>query len=309
MENKVLLQVQDISKAYEDILAVSHVSFSIEKGESVGIVGESGCGKSTTARLVSGLEKPTAGQILFKGEPYTLRAGRRTGGINMVFQDPIASFDGRMSVFQSLYEAISHTHRISKKEAEPIIRNSLTLVELPEYYVERRISQLSGGECQRIGIARAILTEPELLICDEATSALDVSVQAQIIHLLSDLKEKKHYTYLFISHDLALVAGMCSRVLVMYHGRLVEEGTTAEVMKHPLHPYTDLLLSCGDAFALEEDGSVSPLPAVPEHREAAKGGCPFAPYCSRSSELCLTQLPELREYAPGHRAACHQAKV
>lgn len=306
--SEILLEVKSLYKSFEDVDAVSDVSFVIHKGESVGIVGESGCGKSTTARVISGLEKPTYGEIRFRGEKYILKPGKGPCKINMVFQDPIASFDGRMTVFASLYEALSFTKKISKKDAVPVIRNALKTVELPESYIDRRISQLSGGECQRIGIARAVLTEPELLICDEATSALDVSVQAQIIHLLSELKEQNHYTYLFISHDLALVAGMCNRVLVMYRGRLVEEGNTEDVLKAPMHPYTRLLLSCGDAFALEDDGTVSALPEVPERLDDREGTCPFYPFCTERKPECAGVLPELRDFGNGHRVACHRLR-
>lgn len=308
MDNEVLLEVKHLYKSFEDVDAVADVSFCICRGESVGIVGESGCGKSTTARVISGLEKPTAGDILFSGQPYSLRPGRGKRKINMVFQDPVASFDGRMTVFASLYEALSHTRKINRALAEPLIRQVLSTVELPEKYIGRRVNQLSGGECQRIGIARAILTEPELLICDEATSALDVSVQAQIIHLLQELKAEKQLTYLFISHDLALVAGMCNRVFVMYGGRIVEEGITSEVMANPGHPYTRLLLACGDAFAAEEDGSVSALPKVPERLDGGSGACPFYSYCSSRTGKCQNELPELRPCGLNHRAACHLLK-
>ena len=184
MPDTPLLEVRNLGMRFEDVEAVAGVDMSIYEGESVGIVGESGCGKSTTARLISGLVTPTSGQVLFRGEPYVLRPDRGRCRINMVFQDPVASFDGRMTVFESLYEALSHTRRIGRKEARSVIADMLDTVELPASYIDRLASQLSGGECQRVGIARALLTEPELLICDEATSALDVSVQAQIIHLL-----------------------------------------------------------------------------------------------------------------------------
>lgn len=301
----ILLEVTDLHKEFEDTVAVSGISFRIYKGESVGIVGESGCGKSTTARVVSGLEKPTAGKVLFQGKPYVLRPGKGRCAINMVFQDPIASFDSRMTVFASLYEALSHTKKISRQDAVPVIENALQTVELPVSYKDRRISQLSGGECQRIGIARAVLTEPELLICDEATSALDVSVQAQIIHLLSELKEKNHYTYLFISHDLALVASMCNRVLVMYRGKIVEEGAVESVIHNPIHPYTKLLLSCGDAFALDVNGQTTALPEVPEQDQAAIGACPFYAFCKERKVCCESVAPEMKDVKDGHRVACH----
>lgn len=260
MSNTPLLEVRDLRKTYDEMEVVRGINFTVNEGESVGIVGESGCGKSTTARIIAGLEPPTEGEILFRGEPYRLRPGRGRSRINMVFQDPVASFDGRMTVFESLYEALSHTESISKKDALEPVKRMLKTVELPEVYTDRLVSRLSGGECQRVGIARALLTKPELLICDEATSALDVSVQAQIIHLLHQLKEELNLTYLFISHDLGLVAGMCSRVLVMYQGQLVEQGSVRSVLDNPAKPYTKILRASADAFTIDENGRTSSLP-------------------------------------------------
>ena len=305
MPEAPLLEVRNLSKQFEDVEAVAEVSFSVREGESVGIGGESGCGKSTTARLVAGLISPTAGQVLFRGEPYRLRADRERSRINMVFQDPVASFDGRMTVFESLYEALSHTQRIGRKSARPLIADMLDTVELPPDYINRLASQLSGGECQRVGIARALLTRPELLICDEATSALDVSVQAQIIHLLKKLKEEQQLTYLFISHDLGLVAGMCSRVLVMYRGRIVEQGETHTVLHEPRHPYTRLLLASADAFALDDTGRTTPLPIVPQRLTNEEGMCGFYPFCAQRAERCRRERPILRDEGKEHFAACH----
>lgn len=304
MSDMPLLEVRNLGKRFEDVEAVSGVNFSVQEGESVGIVGESGCGKSTTARLISGLETPTSGQVLFRGAPYVLRPDRKRCRINMVFQDPVASFDGRMTVFESLYEALSHVKRIGRKQARPEIAGMLGTVELPEAYIDRRVSQLSGGECQRVGIARALLTSPELLICDEATSALDVSVQAQIIHLLKRIKEEQHLTYLFISHDLGLVAGMCSRVIVMYRGRVVEQGDTPAVLREPRHPYTILLLASADAFALDDSGQTTALPTVPQRLTEEEGACGFYPFCARRSERCRAECPALLG-DERHTAACH----
>lgn len=305
MPDTPLLEVRNLGMRFEDVEAVAGVDMSIYEGESVGIVGESGCGKSTTARLISGLVTPTSGQVLFRGEPYVLRPDRGRCRINMVFQDPVASFDGRMTVFESLYEALSHTRRIGRKEARSVIADMLDTVELPASYIDRLASQLSGGECQRVGIARALLTEPELLICDEATSALDVSVQAQIIHLLQKIKEELKLTYLFISHDLELVAGMCSRVIVMYRGRIAEQGETRAVLREPLHPYTRLLLASADAFALDDSGATTPLPVVPQRLTDEEGLCGFYPFCAQRREECRRERPALKSFGPDHSAACH----
>lgn len=249
MNKQPFLQVEQLEKTYGKIRAVNGISFFVEKGESVGIVGESGCGKSTTARLIAGLEKPTGGRVLLQGEPRCLRSGRyKKCHVNMIFQDPRDSFDSHMTVFSSLYEALSHTRRTDRRQARPVIEELLTQVELSTEYADRRIAQLSGGECQRIAIARALLTEPELLICDEATSALDVSIQKQILELLRRIQKERQLTYLVISHDLALVSHLCSRVLVMYQGKIVEEGDVKKVLRNPEHPYTKLLLASGATF-------------------------------------------------------------
>ncbi len=305
MGNEPLLEVRGLTKHYDNVIAVSNVNFEVFEGESIGIVGESGCGKSTTARMVSGLESPDEGQVLFRGKPHVLKPGKGRSRINMVFQDPIASFDGRMSVFSSLYEALSHTCNISRWDARGEIESMLETVGLPSSYADRRISQLSGGECQRVGIARALLTQPELLICDEATSALDVSVQAQIIQLLCDIKESQHLTYLFISHDLALVAGMCSRVFVMYHGTIVEQGSVKHVMQKPHHPYTKLLLSSADAFAVDDNGKTTPLPPIPQRLTEENGACGFYPFCSIRTKQCCEEPPVLKLCCNDHYASCH----
>ena len=252
MNRQPFLQVEKLEKLYGSTRAVDGISFSVEKGESVGIVGESGCGKSTTARLMAGLEKPTAGSVLLHGELRKLKSGRyQRCHVNMIFQDPKDSFDGHMTVFASLYEALSHTRRTDRRQARPVIEELLTQVELPAEYADRRITQLSGGECQRIAIARAILTEPELLICDEATSALDVSIQKQILELLKRIRKERQLTFLVISHDLALVSHLCNRVLVMYQGKIVEQGDVKKVLRNPEHPYTKLLLASGNTFMLD----------------------------------------------------------
>lgn len=306
MEKQAFISVDNLVKEYEGVRAVDGISFQINEGESVGLVGESGCGKSTTARIIAGLENPTKGQILLWDQPYRLKRGRnRKCHINMVFQDPVDSFDSRMTVFDSLYEALRHTRKINRRDAVPVIKEALETVELPGEYSNKNISRISGGECQRIGIARAVLTEPKLLICDEATSALDVSVQAQIIHLLRRLKEEKNFTYLFISHDLALVSCMCTRVLVMYKGTLVEEGDIQQVMEYPIHPYTQLLVACGRAFTMDESGHARKLPKMQDGGSGNTEGCVFYPFCPHGREKCRSERPTLRRCGDGHGAACH----
>ena len=303
-----ILEVKDLVKKYDGLTVVDHVSFRISEGESVGLVGESGCGKSTTARIIAGLEPPTEGRVLVNGEPYRLRSGKKwKNDINMVFQEPMDSFDSSMTVFSSLWEALRHRPGGSagRRAASREITRALEMVELPGEYADRRVASLSGGECQRIAIARALLTAPRLLLCDEATSALDVSVQAQIIGLLKRLKEERELTYLFISHDLALVSCMCARILVMYKGRLVEEGETGQVLRHPAHPYTKLLADCGQAFVLDEQGKTALMPSVPQSMGAGKGGCVFYEFCGRREGLCGHTVPVIKELEQGHWVACH----
>lgn len=305
MTDRDFLRVEGVVKRYADVTAVNGVSFGVARGESVGLVGESGCGKSTLARVIAGLEKPTSGAVLLEGKPYRLRPGRGRCRMNMVFQDPADSFDSHMTVSASLYEALSHTRGVGGRDAVPLIAEALRLVELPESYAQRKIHQLSGGECQRVGIARAVITQPDILICDEATSALDVSVQAQIIRLLRRIREAHDFTYLFIAHDLGLVATMCDRVLVMYRGMIVEEGPANAVMEAPLHPYTRLLVDCARAFAMEYSATSGVLPRVPEPGNGEAAGCPYAIYCSERRERCLREAPALIEWSEGRRAACH----
>ncbi|SHN53376.1 ABC transporter ATP-binding protein [Desulfitobacterium chlororespirans] len=306
-----LLTIENLTKCYGGLTAVDDVSFSIREGESIGLVGESGCGKSTLARLLSGLEAPSSGQALLNGKPIRIEKGRRRKHrVNMVFQDPSDTFDKHMTVFACLYEALSHTRKTSKAEAKSIITETLRMVEIPEEHIHRGVRQLSGGECQRVAIARALITEPHLLIFDEATSALDVTVQAQILRLLVRLKQEKMSTYLFISHDLALVSCLCSRVLVMYRGKLIECGTVECVMDYPLHPYTELLISCAEAFMLDTSGTNKELPAIQSAElNAEDNGCCFFANCGRRRQVCAEKRPQLKDCGPGHQAACFFPRV
>lgn len=304
MNMEPILEVRDLYKHFPDITAVDGISFEVFPGESIGIVGESGCGKSTTVRMITGLEPISSGSILYKGKPYQLKAGKSKNRINMVFQDPVTSFDRKSTVFNSLYEALSHTKSLNKKDADALIEQAIETVELSKEYKTKRISQLSGGECQRIAIARVMLTEPELVIFDEATSALDVSVQAKLLNLLSDLKEKEHYTYIFVSHDLALVSSVCTRIIVMYRGKILETGNVRDVIQKPLHPYTKLLLSCGDAFAVDENGNTSQLPQIPQPNSQIHAQCPFYSFCQDRSDECIDKAAVLQELEKKHWSAC-----
>lgn len=246
-----ILEVKNLTKTFkkaqEEYRAVDHVSFSLKAGECVGLIGESGSGKSTVANMVAGLLAPDEGEMTFLGEnllscPAKEQMQKRKA-MQMVFQDPMKSFSPQMKLLTGVAEGLRYHITLSKTEREVKALEMLRQMELPEEYAGRKCRQLSGGECQRAAIARAMLIHPQLLICDEVTSALDVSTQAQIIQLLYRLKQEQNMSYLFISHDLALVSGFCDRILVMYQGKIVESGEADKVIHHPEHAYTKQLLS------------------------------------------------------------------
>ena len=246
---KNILEVLDVKKTYykgkQPFMAVNGLSFSVGEGECLGLVGESGCGKSTAARIITGLEKPDSGSIRLEGREI-LDAGRKEwkriySCIQMVFQTPQDSFDPRQKLEDGILEALCN-QGLKKREAQVRIRELLEMTELEAEYAGRYPHQVSGGQCQRAAIARALAVSPKLLICDEATSALDVTVQAQIVDLLKKLQRDTLMSYLMISHDLALVQAMCDRVLVMYQGRIIEEGTPDEAIRFPREEYTRVLV-------------------------------------------------------------------
>ena len=310
-----LLRVERLVKEFPVrggvVHAVSDVSFTVEKGETLGLVGESGCGKSTLGKLLINLIPPTSGKVWFKGQDLSqyqgeaLRALRR--GMQMIFQDPYASLDPRMSVGRIIAEPLS-AHHIGQNSAArtAIVRDLMAQVGLrPELY-SRYPHQFSGGQRQRIGIARALALNPELIICDEPVSALDVSIQAQILNLLSDLQKERGLTYLFISHDLNVVRYLSDRVIVMFLGQVCELSPTEALYAAPRHPYTRFLLEAvpqPDPSRRDENrallaGEVS-SPVNPP------SGCRFRLRCPRADDLCRQAHPELNEIEPGHFCACH----
>lgn len=292
------------------LTACDDISLNFYKNQTLGIVGESGCGKSTFMKMAVGLEKPNSGDIFFHGKNMLelkgeeLRLNRRH--IQMIFQDPSEAFNPRMKVKEILCEPLFNFNLINTKQMDSKARELLELVELPGGFADRYPHNMSGGERQRIGIARALALEPELIICDEITSALDVSVQKTIVNLLTDLQNKKHVSIGFISHDLALVQQFAHQVAVMYLGNIVEIINGNEVSINARHPYTQALLdSIFDVhmdFSKEIPSMESEMPSplnVPK-------GCLFRNRCSHCREICESEKPKLKEIEPYHLVACHQ---
>jgi peptide/nickel transport system ATP-binding protein len=302
--------VVEFRSGRQTVQAVSGVSFSVRNGETLGLVGESGCGKSTTGRALVQVQPPTSGRVFYKNQdltqlkPRELRRVRTK--IQMIFQDPISSLNPRRRVRDIVAEPLNIWGRGTKKERAAKVREMLLAVGIdPDTAGDRRPQEFSGGQCQRISIARALMAEPDLLICDEPVSALDVSVQAQILNLLADLKEKFGLTMVFIAHDLAVVKNVSDRVAVMYLGKLVEIAQSDELYRSAAHPYTEALLASipepdpdhtSDHKALTGE---LPSPLNPP------SGCRFRTRCPYAQDLCAEQEPPLREIAPGHQVACH----
>ena len=323
-EHKTLVEVQHLQQYFpaggvgknrKYVQAVDDVSFAIRKGETLGLVGESGCGKTTTGRTLLRLYEPTGGKIYYDGNllfdkdnkiavdmlPYRRR-------MQIVFQDPYSSLNPSFTIFQSLSDPLRQFGIKDKKDQRKLIGDILEAVNMRPEYMDRYPHEFSGGQRQRIGIARALLVNPEMIVCDEAVSALDVSVQAQVLNLLMQLKEERHLTYIFITHNLSVVEYISDRIAVMYLGRIVELSSTEQIFSHTMHPYTEALLS---AIPIVDPGNKHSRIVLegdvpnPVHPPA---GCHFHPRCKKCMEICKQEQPELKKHlidGVEHFCACH----
>ena len=319
-DKKVLLEVQKVKKEFvtsksltgkplKIVHAVDSVDLTIYEGETIGVVGESGCGKSTLGRCILQLIRPTAGNVLYRGEDITklnkeqMRQMRRK--MQLIFQDPYASLNPRMTVLELIMAPLEAFGIGTMEERVQRVKEIMELVGMPENMMNRYPHEFSGGQRQRIVIARALVLNPEFVVCDEPVSALDVSVRAQVLNLIQELKKKKHLTYMFISHDLSVVKYISDRIAVMYLGRIVEIAEKNELYNNPQHPYTKALLSA------------IPIPDVDNKmkREILTGdvpsplnppsGCYFHTRCKYATERCKTECPALQDVGNGHMVACH----
>lgn len=316
MDKKPLVEVKNLSKIFrlnrhEQLYAVDDVSFDIFPGEVLGLVGESGCGKTTTGRCIVRLNAPTKGQILYKGKDiFKLNAQENQDyykEVQMIFQNPYSSLNPRMTVFDILSEGLIKHTKLSKEETKEEIYRLLQLVGLNKDHINRFPHEFSGGQRQRIGIARALSVNPKFIVCDEPISALDVSIQAQVINLLVEFQEKLGLTFLMIAHDLSMIKYISDRIIVMYLGSLAEYASAEELTENPLHPYTVALLS---AIPVPD-----PKLQASRHRIILKGdvpspvnvkqNCKFADRCPKTMEICKLEKPVMKEIKPGHFVACH----
>jgi len=329
VENNNLLEIKNLVKYYPvytrgilrkkqtgSVHAVDDVSISIGRGENLGLVGESGCGKTTLGKTLMFLEEPDSGQIIYNGidEVEAFRSNNKVKihdlrhSIQMVFQNPYTSLDPRMTIYDILSEPFAIHKHIERKEWKNQVYDLLKLVNLEEYHAERYPHEFSGGQRQRIAIARALAVNPHLIVADEPVSSLDVSIRAQILNLLTDLQEKKGLSYLYISHDLSSVRQITNRVAVMYLGKIIETANTDELFSKPLNPYTQALLAAIPIPDPEKKKTKIILPGEVPSAIDPPPGCRFNPRCPYATERCKKEEPFLREITPAHLSACHYSE-
>lgn len=322
MSDQKLLEVRHLKQYFPvrtgwfktlPLKAVDDVSFDINEGETLGLVGESGCGKTTVGRSILRLYKPTDGQVFYNGEEITDRNIQNfRKSMQIVFQDPYSSLNPRMTVADIVGEPLD-IHKLygNRNERMEKITHLLNLVGLNSDHARRYAHEFSGGQRQRIGIARALAVDPKFIVCDEPVSALDVSIQAQVVNTFEELQEKLGIAYLFIAHDLLVVQHISRRIAVMYLGHLVEIGEANDVIDHPMHPYTQSLIS---AIPIPDPDTVRVRKRIPLEGDVpspmqVKGGCPFRTRCRYATEQCAKERPELRDMAPGHQIACWNPNI
>src|SRR5512146_2107641 len=306
-----------LRKVINYVRAVDDVSFFVREGETLGLVGESGCGKTTVSRCILRAFAPTSGEILFREaddqvtdlaplDRPALRRFRRQ--MQMIFQDPFGSLNPRMTIFEIISEPLYVNGLRSKADRTDQVADLLKLVGLRPEYMQRYPHAFSGGQRQRIGIARALALHPRLIVADEPVSALDVSVQSQVLNLMLDLQDKLHLTYLFVAHNLSVVKHICDRVCVMYVGKVVEMAATKELFEAPRHPYTAALMMAVPVPDPDQRHIIQDLPGEVASPANPPSGCYFHPRCAFATEVCRTQTPQLREISPDHFVSCHRAE-
>ncbi len=297
-----VIECQSIAKYYTrkkwfktfTVKALDNVSFSIEKGKSIGIVGESGCGKSTLAKTLIGLEALTTGKIYFEGKNKNeYKKELLISKIQMMFQDPYTSLNPRKKIWEIIAEPLIVNLKMGKADCLAEVEKMMKLVGLNPLHFNRYPHMFSGGQRQRINLARSLILKPEVIILDEPVSALDVSIQAQILNLLIDLQKELNLTYLFISHDLSVIKFLCHKIMVMYLGKIVEEGEVSEVFKNPLHPYTQSLLSATPKLAGEKSFNFVPITGELPSPYNPPQGCHFANRCPKKIAKCETEYPKI----------------
>ena len=318
-DSKTILKVKNLTKTFTIkskkimgkpayLKAVNNVSFEVHEGETVGVIGESGCGKSTLGKLILNLIPATSGTVEFDGKDiYSLPSAEMTklrSDMNMIFQDPYSSLDPRKTAAYSIEEPMIIHNIGTPEERKQRVNELLKVVGLDEYHGIRFPHEFSGGQRQRINIARALALNPKLLVCDEPVSALDVSVQAQVINLLKELKKKMKLTYIFISHDLGVVKYISDRIVIMYLGTVVEVGNSAEIYANPKHPYTKALFSAiPPSSPLEQKEKIKLTGEIPSPLNMPKG-CAFCTRCPYATERCRIETPTLRNVDERHQVAC-----
>ena len=312
--NEVVLEARHVTRRFpasggRTLVANDDISLKFYKGKTLGLVGESGCGKSTFMRFLVSLDTPSEGEILYRGKDITklkgeeLRQNRQN--IQMVFQDPSSSFNPKMKIRDIVCEPLLNFNRIKRNEKDAACKKLLEMVELPGEFADRYPHNMSGGQRQRVAIARALALEPEILILDEATSALDVSVQKNIIDLVTKLQREKNITIGFICHDIALIQSCAHQVAVMYLGSLVEVLPAQALRENAMHPYTKALM--GSIFDIDMDFSkpIEPIEGEAPSPLDVPSGCPFRSRCPACTERCAQEKPRLQEVGPEHMVACH----